>query len=164
MVSRGVATVPRHRPLVLITAHRRESFGDPFRQICRAIRDLAERYVRRGSESVYPVHLNPNVQRPVMEILGGLVNVRLLEPFSGLSFDGSPDDALAAGADRFGRDSGGGAACGIPVCVMRDTTERPEGIQAGVARLVGTSRESIVRLAEPVLAKALAAAAVVRRP
>ena len=127
------------RPFVLVTGHRRESFGKPFEDICLAIRDVAR---AEDIQFVYPVHLNPNVRRPVFEILRGLDNVHLGEPV------GYPELVWLAQRCRFVlTDSGGiqeeAAALGKPVLVMRDVTERGESIDAGVSRLVGTSRAVI---------------------
>jgi len=126
--------------LILVTGHRRESFGDGFENICEAIRDIAQRY--SDTEIVYPVHMNPNVQIPVKRILSGLHNVHLIEPL------GYPDLLwLMRQCHLVLTDSGGiqeeAPALGKPVLVMRDVTERMEGVEAGTARLVGTSRESI---------------------
>jgi UDP-N-acetylglucosamine 2-epimerase len=128
---------------VLITAHRRESFGEPFRQLCGAIRDLALHFKNDSVHFVYPVHLNPNVRKPVHGILAGLSNVHLIEPLDYLSFV-----HLMKRSDLILTDSGGvqeeAPSLRVPVLVMRDTTERPEGVDAGVVRLVGTDRERIV--------------------
>ena len=127
--------------IVLVTAHRRESFGLPFRRICEAIRSLAER--RRDVLVVYPVHLNPNVQGPVHEILDGVPNIKLLEPLDYVSFV-----ACMQRAHILLTDSGGiqeeGPSLGKPVLVMREVSERPEAIAAGTARLTGTDPEDIV--------------------
>ena len=134
--------IPRGNPLVLLTAHRRESFGEPFRDLCLAIRELAQRFA--DTTFVYPVHLNPNVREPVMEILEGLDNVHLIEPLDYLSLV-----HLMKASTIILTDSGGiqeeAPGLGIPVLVMRDTTERPEGVDAGVVKLVGTDRGRIVR-------------------
>lgn len=133
----------RNAPLVLITGHRRESFGEGFRNICLAISELAARFPQ--AVFVYPVHLNPNVQSPVQTILGQVrrANVFLLEPLSYMPFV-----ALMERAALILTDSGGiqeeAPALGKPVLVMRDTTERPEAVDAGVARLVGTHADRIV--------------------
>lgn len=131
-------------PLVLITGHRRENFGGRFESICRAIRVLARRIP--DAHFVYPVHLNPNVRRPVMEILHGdapLPNVHLIEPVGYLPFV-----ALMHRSTLILTDSGGvqeeAPSLGKPVLVMRDTTERPEAVEAGCVRLVGTDEENIV--------------------
>jgi UDP-N-acetylglucosamine 2-epimerase len=136
------------RKLLLVTAHRRESFGPPFVEMCGALRTLVER--NADVELVYPVHLNPNVQRPVRAILGGLERVHLLPPLDYRTFV----DLLRRSFFVL-TDSGGiqeeAPSLGKPVLVMRETTERPEGVEAGTARLVGTSRERIVREAERLL-------------
>jgi UDP-N-acetylglucosamine 2-epimerase (non-hydrolysing) len=128
--------------VILVTAHRRESFGQPFRQICEAIRTIAEK--RRDVLIVYPVHLNPNVQAPVREILDGLPNVKLLAPLDYVSFV----DCMKR-ASILLTDSGGvqeeGPSLGKPVLVMREVSERPEAITAGTASLVGTDPERIFR-------------------
>ncbi|GGA66946.1 UDP-N-acetylglucosamine 2-epimerase [Arenimonas soli] len=126
--------------LVLVTGHRRENFGDGFEQMCLAIRDLAE---RGDTQVVYPVHLNPRVQEPVNRILGDVGNVHLIEPQDYLPFV-----YLMSRAHLILTDSGGiqeeAPSLGKPVLVMRDTTERPEAVEAGTVRLVGTDRERIV--------------------
>ncbi len=127
------------KPFVLVTGHRRESFGKPFEELCLAIRDVAQ---AEEIQFVYPVHLNPNVRQPVFEILRGLRNVHLGEPV------GYPEFVSLLQRCRFVlTDSGGiqeeAAALGKPVLVMRDVTERRESVDAGVSRLVGTSRAVI---------------------
>jgi UDP-N-acetylglucosamine 2-epimerase (non-hydrolysing) len=128
-------------PLVLITGHRRENFGEGIQQICDAITTLARRY--RDHRFVYPVHLNPAVKDEVEARLGGLDNVRLVPPQGYRNFV-----ALMARSRVILTDSGGvqeeAPALGKPVLVMRDTTERPEGIAAGTALLVGTCSARIV--------------------
>ncbi len=146
----SIASLPAHlqpnarsdRDMVLITGHRRENFGQGFEQICRAIRTLAERFAE--VEFVYPVHLNPNVQEPVNRILSDhLANVHLIEPQPYLEFVG-----LMSRSKLILTDSGGvqeeAPSLGKPVLVMRDTTERPEAMQAGTSRLVGTDHARIV--------------------
>lgn len=137
------ARFPFLRPgarLLLITGHRRENFGDGFERICRAIATLARRYP--DMDLVYPVHLNPNVREPVNRLLSGIANVHLIEPQDYLPFV-----YLMTRATVILTDSGGiqeeAPALGKPVLVMRDTTERPEAIAAGTARLVGTDEASI---------------------
>lgn len=139
----SLARVPTDKRLLLVTAHRRESFGKPFEELCLALRQIALTYPDTV-HLVYPVHLNPRVQEPVARILTGVPNVSLIEPLDYLSFV-----HLMKAATLILTDSGGvqeeAPSFGVPVLVMRDTTERPEGIAAGVARLVGTSRAVIVR-------------------
>jgi len=141
--SSPLAGTLRFSKVVLVTAHRRESFGEPLRQVFLAIRDLAREFEQEGLGFVYPVHPNPNVCVPAREILSGLPNVRLLEPLA--------YDALIHLMKRclfVLTDSGGlqeeAPSLGLPVLVMRETTERPEGVQAGAVRLVGTDRAKIV--------------------
>jgi UDP-N-acetylglucosamine 2-epimerase len=129
------------RGVVLVTGHRRESFGEGFEQICFAIREVADRFPE--VVFIYPVHLNPSVREPVLRILGGHPRIRLLEPL--------PYDAFTWLFDRATivlTDSGGvqeeAPTLGKPVLVMREVTERPEGIDAGNALLVGARREGIV--------------------
>lgn len=136
----------RHR--VLITGHRRESFGGGFESLCAAIRDLAERH--GDWRFIYPVHLNPNVREPVGRILGGLSNVALIEPLEYLPFVW-----LMHSTDLILTDSGGiqeeGPSLGKPVLVMRTVTERPEAVEAGTVMLVGTERAKIIEGTESVL-------------
>ena len=144
------------RPFVLITGHRRESFGEGFEQICRAIRTLALRYP--AYRFVYPVHLNPNVQRPVNRLLNGVANVALLPPQGYRNFV-----ALMSRCKLVLTDSGGvqeeAPSLGKPVLVMRETTERPEGVEEGTARLVGAAEASIVEHTIRLLDDSLAYAA-----
>lgn len=127
---------------VLITGHRRENFGDGFLQICQALRELANRFVT--THFVYPVHLNPNVQQPVREILAELVNVHLIKPL-----DYEPFVYLLNHCHLVLTDSGGiqeeAPSLGKPVLVMRDVTERPEAIEAGTVELVGANQSRIVK-------------------
>jgi len=131
-----------HARLVLITGHRRENFGEGFESICVAIAELGRRFP--DVQFVYPVHLNPNVQEPVRRILGrGHPNVRLIEPLAYLPFV-----ALLDRCTLVITDSGGvqeeAPSLGKPVLVLRDTTERPEAVEAGTVKLVGTDKELIV--------------------
>ncbi len=148
------------RRLVLVTAHRRESFGPPFRQLCNALRDIAERF--DDVELIYPVHLNPNVQQPVREILGDCPRVRLVDPLPYTDFV-----ALLSRATLILTDSGGiqeeAPGLGKPTLVLREKTERPEAVAAGVVQLVGTDRERIVSAATRLLAEPAAYAAMARR-
>jgi len=130
-----------NRDLVLVTAHRRENFGQPLENICLALEELAE---RGDVEIVYPVHLNPNVQEPVKRILGDVSHVTLLPPLDYL-----PLVHLQKRAKIILTDSGGiqeeAPAFGVPVLVLREVTERPEGVEAGTLKLVGTEAGNIVR-------------------
>jgi UDP-N-acetylglucosamine 2-epimerase (non-hydrolysing) len=136
------------RRLVLVTGHRRESFGSPFENICRAIKQLAASFDH--IEFVYPVHLNPNVRAPVDSILKGTPRVHLLEPvdYPRLVY-------LLARSTLVLTDSGGiqeeAPTLGKPVLVMREVTERPEGIAAGCAQLVGTDPTRIIEAATRLL-------------
>ena len=127
--------------IILVTAHRRENFGPPFRRICEAVRAIAEQ--RRDVLVVYPVHLNPNVQAPVHEILDGVPNIRLLAPLDYFSFVACMQRAYVLLTDSGGIQEEG-PSLGKPVLVMRDVSERPEAIAAGTARLTGTSPDAIV--------------------
>lgn len=126
---------------VLVTGHRRESFGQGFLNICEAIKDVALKY--KDVRFVYPVHMNPNVTEPVNKILKGLENVFLINPVNYHQFI-----YLMDCSDIILTDSGGvqeeAPSLGKPVLVMRDTTERPEAVTAGVAKLVGTNKDVIV--------------------
>ena len=130
------------KQLVLITAHRRENFGAPLEHICAALKALAERYPER-LELVYPVHLNPNVQEPVYRLLGGVPNITLLKPLDYL-----PMVHLMRHATLVLTDSGGiqeeATGLGKPTLVLREVTERPEGLTAGVLKLVGTDFDRIL--------------------
>jgi len=127
------------RRLVLVTGHRRESFGGGFENICRAVADIAD---ARDVQIIYPTHLNPNVQEPVRRLLAGRGNVHLLEPLDYLPFV-----RLMGRAHLILTDSGGiqeeAPSLGKPVLVMRETTERPEAVEAGTVKLVGTDRDTI---------------------
>ncbi|MFH0792548.1 MAG: UDP-N-acetylglucosamine 2-epimerase (non-hydrolyzing), partial [bacterium] len=128
------------RRIILITGHRRESFGHGFEQICRGLRDLSHAYP--AAAFVYPVHLNPNVRGPVFRMLSELTNFHLIEPLDYLPFV-----RLMEASTLIITDSGGiqeeAPSLGKPVLVMRDTTERPEAVEAGTVKLVGTVRENI---------------------
>ncbi|MCV6615754.1 MAG: UDP-N-acetylglucosamine 2-epimerase (non-hydrolyzing) [Cellvibrionaceae bacterium] len=130
------------RPLILVTGHRRESFGAGFERICESIRKIAISYPH--CQIVYPVHLNPNVQKPVARLLSDIENVHLIAPLNYLPFV-----YLMSRAYLILTDSGGvqeeGPSLGKPVLVMRDITERPEAVEAGTVRLVGTDVARIVR-------------------
>ncbi|VWC73720.1 UDP-N-acetylglucosamine 2-epimerase [Burkholderia aenigmatica] len=136
------------RRLILVTGHRRENFGEPLEQVCLALRELAQK--RDDIKLLYPMHLNPNVHEPVQAILGNLPNVNLIGPQEYLPFV-----YLMSRAYLIITDSGGvqeeAPALGTPVLVTRDTTERPEALEAGTARLVGTNRTRIVEQVEQLL-------------
>ncbi len=133
---------------ILVTGHRRENFGRGFQQICEALKELALKH--RDIHIVYPVHLNPNVQKPVREILAGLDNVHLLDPLEYELFV-----FLMSRSYIILTDSGGiqeeAPSLGKPVLVMRDTTERPEALEAGTVKLVGTDRDAIIEGVERLL-------------
>src|SRR5919202_5112812 len=127
---------------ILVTAHRRENFGEPLRNICLALRDLVERYA--GSvRIVYPVHRNPNVWGPVHDLLGDVPNITLRPPLDYL-----PNLQLMKRSYLVVTDSGGmqeeAAGLGVPALVLREVTERPEGVETGALRIVGTDRARIV--------------------
>lgn len=142
LVEHGYDT-SRNRRLVLITGHRRENFGEGFLNICRGIKDLSEKYPE--VDFVYPMHLNPNVRRPIKEIFGEerKENLFFIEPLDYLDFV-----FLMEKSHLVLTDSGGiqeeAPGLGKPVLVMRDTTERPEALEAGTVKLVGTDRDLIV--------------------
>jgi UDP-N-acetylglucosamine 2-epimerase (non-hydrolysing) len=147
------------RPEVLITVHRRESFGAPLAEILAALRTLAESFP--DVDWIYPVHSNPHVREPAYERLGGLPNLQLHEPFdyrelvrrlARCRFVLTDSGGIQEEAPSFGR----------PVLVLRETTERPEGVEAGVARLVGTGRERIVAAAAELLTSPAAYEAMAR--
>lgn len=136
------------KKIVLVTGHRRENLGTGFIEICNAVRTLADRY--EEAVFVYPVHLNPRVQQPVMDILGSHPRVILTKPFSYKPF------IAHLNASYFVLTDSGGVqeeapALGKPVLVMRDVTERPEGVKAGVSRLVGPHADLIVKHASMLL-------------
>lgn len=129
------------RSLILVTGHRRENFGQGFVNICEALKQIAER--RPDVQIVYPVHLNPNVQRPVHEILDGIPNIRLVAPLNYPAFVWAMNRSKLIVTDSGGVQEEA-PSLGKPVLVMRDTTERPEAVEAGTVVLVGTNRERIV--------------------
>ena len=129
------------RPMVLITGHRRESFGAGFERICRAIGVLADRF--RECRFVYPVHLNPNVQEPVRATLGDQQNIDLIDPVPYPEFVWLMDRSKLILTDSGGVQEEA-PSLGKPVVVMRDVTERQEAVEAGAARLAGTTVEGIV--------------------
>lgn len=130
------------RKLILVTGHRRESFGDGFERICQALMEIAQQHPE--VDIVYPVHLNPNVREPVNRLLNGIGNIYLIAPLDYLPFV-----HMMTRAHIILTDSGGiqeeAPSLGKPVLVMRDTTERPEAVSAGTVKLVGTNTADIVR-------------------
>ena len=138
---------PTQKKLIVVTAHRRESFGPGFENICEGLARIAS---RGDVHIVYPVHLNPNVNGPVQRLLAGLANVSLIEPL-----DYVPFVALMQQAYLLITDSGGvqeeGPSLGKPILVMREKTERPEAVDAGTVRLVGTDPDRIFREAARLL-------------
>ena len=130
-----------NKKLILVTGHRRESFGSGFERICEALRQIATN--NPDAEVLYPVHLNPNVQEPVNRLLKGLDNVFLIEPQQYLPFCYLMDRATVILTDSGGIQEEA-PSLGKPVLVMRETTERPEAVEAGTVRLVGTDVGLIV--------------------
>jgi UDP-N-acetylglucosamine 2-epimerase (non-hydrolysing) len=132
----------QNRRLVLITAHRRENFGQPLEQICQAIRDLAVRF-GDSIQFVYPVHPNPNVHDTVFHLLSNIPSIHLLDPLDYL-----PLVHLLKRSSLVLTDSGGiqeeAVSLGVPTLVLREKTERPEGLDSGILKLVGTDREKII--------------------
>ena len=132
----------KQKRLIVMTAHRRENFGAPIQDICQAVKRIAQEHADT-LEIVYPVHLNPNIQQPVHAILDGIPNVNLLEPIEYL-----PLIHLMKNATLVLTDSGGiqeeATGLGVPTLVLREVTERPEGVEAGVLKLVGTDQKRIV--------------------
>lgn len=135
------AYIPEGQRMILVTGHRRESFGGGFERICTALAQIAKRHP--DVLIIYPVHLNPNVREPVNRLLNGIDNIHLVEPLDYLPFV-----YLMNRAHIILTDSGGiqeeAPSLGKPVLVMRDTTERPEAVDAGTVKLVGTDTDSIV--------------------
>jgi len=144
----GLSFLDRERRLILVTGHRRESFGEGFESICGALAEIAGDH--EDVEIVYPVHLNPNVRRPVHQMLGKRDRVHLIDPVDYLTFV-----HLMTRSHFILTDSGGvqeeASTLGKPVLVMRDTTERPEGVRGGNMRLVGTKQPGIVAEAKLLL-------------
>ena len=132
--------IDQSKKLILVTGHRRENFGDGFNRICNALAKIAKKFP--NSQIVYPMHLNPNVREPVNRILKNIPNIYLIEPLEYLPFV-----YLMSKSYLILTDSGGiqeeAPSLGIPVLVMRDTTERPEAVEAGTVKLVGTNENAI---------------------
>jgi UDP-N-acetylglucosamine 2-epimerase (non-hydrolysing) len=144
-----LANLPTQKRWVLVTAHRRENFGQPLERICEALRELAQRYAGKV-QMIYPVHMNPNVENPVRRMLGRIDNISLLPPLEYL-----PMVHLLKRCELVLTDSGGlqeeAPGLGKPVLVFREVTERPEGIRAGTVRLVGSDTARIVAEASKLL-------------
>ena len=143
-----LVSLPDSSRVILVTGHRRESFGQEFENICRGLRRIAED--NKDVIIVYPVHLNPSVQRPVHDILGGVERVILTKPLEYIPFVWLLRRCLFVLTDSGGVQEEA-PALGKPALVMRRVTERPEGVQAGVARIVGTDSESIYLEAQRLL-------------
>lgn len=130
----------KSKKLVLVTGHRRENFGDGFLNICAALSEISS---RKDVQIIYPVHLNPNVQEPVRRLLGKTKNIHLIDPQDYLPFVYLMDQAYLLLTDSGGIQEEA-PSLGKPVLVMRDTTERPEAVNAGTVKLVGTNKKKIV--------------------
>lgn len=143
--------LPREKlknPYILVTGHRRENFGEGFLHICQALKSIAKKYP--NISIIYPVHLNPNVQKPVNEILGSISNVFLLPPLEYSDFVYLMDRSYLILTDSGGIQEEA-PSLGKPVLVMRDVTERPEAVEAGSVKLVGTEQDLIVEAIETLL-------------
>jgi len=144
-----LAGIPWEKRVILVTAHRRENFGQPLRNICAALREIAKTH-QKDTHIVYPVHLNPNIKEPVYRLLKDVSNITLLPPLDYLSIV-----QLIKRCYFVLTDSGGiqeeSPGLGKPVLVLRETTERPEAIDAGTAILVGTTQKAIVECSERLL-------------
>ena len=127
--------------IILVTGHRRENFGHGFDEICQALKDIA--LENSDVQIVYPVHLNPNVREPVNRILSGINNIHLIEPMEYISFIKLMDLSYLVLTDSGGIQEEA-PTFGVPVLLLREETERPEGLDIGIVRLVGTNEEAIV--------------------
>ncbi|MBA6156281.1 UDP-N-acetylglucosamine 2-epimerase (non-hydrolyzing) [Tenacibaculum sp. S7007] len=140
--------VETSKKLVLVTGHRRENHGQGFINICSALKELAN--TNEDIQIIYPVHLNPNVQKPVYELLNGIDNVKLISPLSYPAFVWLMNQSYLIITDSGGVQEEA-PSLGKPVLVMRDTTERPEAVDAGTVLLVGTDKNKIVKEAQKLL-------------
>jgi len=147
-ISESGYTIDNKKRLILVTGHRRENFGSGFINICEALKKIALKYP--DVDILYPVHLNPNVQKPVFKILSGIKNVHLIEPLDYLPFVYLMNEAYLIITDSGGIQEEA-PSLGKPVLVMRDTTERPEAVTAGTVKIVGTKKEKIFREASLLL-------------
>ena len=136
------------RKFILVTGHRRENFGEGFVNICEALREIALK--NENIDIVYPVHLNPNVRKPVGEILSGISNIFLIDPLEYDSFVYLMSRAYLIVTDSGGIQEEAPSLC-KPVLVIRETTERPEGIRTGCVKLIGTKRENIIKEVQKLL-------------
>ena len=137
-----------NRKFILVTGHRRENFGEGFVNICEALREIALK--NENIDIVYPVHLNPNVRKPVGEILSGISNIFLIDPLEYDSFVYLMSKSYMIVTDSGGIQEEAPSLC-KPVLVIRETTERPEGIRAGCVKLIGTKRENIIKEVQKLL-------------
>jgi UDP-N-acetylglucosamine 2-epimerase (hydrolysing) len=152
-VSQLPETILDGRRLILVTGHRRESFGEPFKEFCMALRDIVN--IHKDTVLVYPVHLNPNVQSVVHELLDNHERIILIPPVHYLEFIYLMDKSFLIITDSGGIQEEA-PTFNKPVLVARETTERPEAIESGMAKLVGTSRDKIVTQADQLLCDASA--------
>lgn len=136
------------RKIILVTGHRRENFGQGFINICEGLKELAKN--NPDIDIVYPVHLNPNVQKPVNEILSDLTNVYLIDPLQYEEFIYMMNESYFIITDSGGIQEEA-PSLGKPVLVMRDTTERPEAVEAGTVRLVGTNKNTLIKEAQKLI-------------
>lgn len=136
------------KKIILVTGHRRENHGEGFIQICKALKEIAEEHPK--TQIVYPVHLNPNVQKPVYEILSGIDNIQLISPLNYPAFVWLMEKSTIIITDSGGVQEEA-PSLGKPVLVMREITERPEAVEAGTVILVGTDKDKIVRETEKLL-------------
>jgi UDP-N-acetylglucosamine 2-epimerase (non-hydrolysing) len=140
--------IPFNKQVILVTAHRRESFGRSLREMCLAIKDLALRFESKNFHFVYPVHMNPKVQEPVKQILSGISNIDLIAPLDYLSFVQMMKRSMLILTDSGGIQEEA-PSLGVPVLVMREATERPEGIEAGVVESNPNLRSKMSKKANP---------------
>lgn len=140
--------VEKNKKIILVTGHRRENHGQGFINICQALKQIATQH--RHSQIIYPVHLNPNVQKPVYELLSGISNIKLIDPLSYPSFVWLMEKAYIIITDSGGVQEEA-PSLGKPVLVMRDTTERPEAVEAGTVVLVGANSQNIVEACSKLL-------------
>jgi UDP-N-acetylglucosamine 2-epimerase (non-hydrolysing) len=143
-----LSNIDFQKKIILVTGHRRENFGQDFINICQALREIAIRH--SNTEIVYPVHLNPNVRKPVYSVLSGINNIKLIEPLGYEPFVYLMDRAYFIISDSGGVQEEA-PSLGKPVLVTRNTTERPEAVEVGTVKLVGTEKEKIIEESEKLL-------------